>query len=580
MSGGVTVLIVNEGRNDALITANTKLVERIKFIKKHRKEHNYTDINPTIADIESTHMIFMHASFKPYVKFAFEYQPKTPQSSTTTLGGQCVFSLPSYGDFIGDMVVHVRINPITMPNSVLPALPPNSMTGAGTTNTEVTTYRYINSNGETVAPGTIAKDFVRYVDKPGIRIFDKVEFSINSTPLDNYNYWAMIFEDKMFRRSNDYAWQKLIGQEIPIEAISNIRGSMTSGNIDNCRKLCHILNGPQTPKPTQETLDLWIPLLFWFCKDFRLALPSLSIPYGQRNVSIDFANKKNLLVKAYGDIKLEKTVAKYVLETNVGPILSGKTDIDYENIWCDPNSEIPEPTISNIVIYLNNLFLVPEIHDIFVQRIAFSLVRVFRDQTIHLNVSEGSHLLNNFKWPVEYVIAGIIPTTNANHPTLWHTFMYATENTIVSKSTSDAPVINTDITTGNPRYISTSVTERLTYLKKQKIFDSTQLKIQGNEIYKTLPSEFFNAYLPYRYGSIYLVSPKDDNGIFFITFCLYPTIYQPSGHINISRSREFYIEYTSSLIPGIVPNAQMHVLSSAINFLLVSEGTAVMRFTT
>ena len=28
-----------------------------------------------------------------------------------------------------------------------------------------------------------------------------------------------------------------------------------------------------------------------------------------------------------------------------------------------------------------------------------------------------------------------------------------------------------------------------------------------------------------------------------VNFCLYPHSYQPSGHINVSRAREFYLDY-------------------------------------
>jgi hypothetical protein len=73
----------------------------------------------------------------------------------------------------------------------------------------------------------------------------------------------------------------------------------------------------------------------------------------------------------------------------------------------------------------------------------------------------------------------------------------------------------------------------------------------------------------------------------FIPFCLYPGTYQPSGHINVSRAREFYLKFTSSFFSGSsAPNGAgsrtglLVVIASAINFLLISDGSAVLRYST
>lgn len=95
----------------------------------------------------------------------------------------------------------------------------------------------------------------------------------------------------------------------------------------------------------------------------------------------------------------------------------------------------------------------------------------------------------------------------------------------------------------------------------------------------TFASKFYNAYLPWKYGAE-IVTPKDD-GIYMVNFCLYPGDYQPSGHINVSRAREFYFKYNT--VPSYDPstnNSVLHIIASAINFLLISDGSAVLRYTT
>jgi hypothetical protein len=99
-------------------------------------------------------------------------------------------------------------------------------------------------------------------------------------------------------------WRRLVGQEVPVEAASNlvniagttpwgsaivglndVNGNDVTGSPVNAaitaRKLQQVVFGPQTPKATQEQLNMFVPLLFWF-RDPRLAIASVSIPYGQR----------------------------------------------------------------------------------------------------------------------------------------------------------------------------------------------------------------------------------------------------------------------------------------------------------
>lgn len=111
-----------------------------------------------------------------------------------------------------------------------------------------------------------------------------------------------------------------------------------------------------------------------------------------------------------------------------------------------------------------------------------------------------------------------------------------------------------------------------------RTMDSINISAHGIEIYNNFPSKFYNAYLSYHYGGPNINTPTD-RGLCFIPFALYPGTYQPSGHINISRAREFYLTYTSSVITTN-NEGMLVVVASAINFLLISDGSAVLRYST
>ena len=122
-----------------------------------------------------------------------------------------------------------------------------------------------------------------------------------------------------------------------------------------------------------------------------------------------------------------------------------------------------------------------------------------------------------------------------------------------------------------------------TYLKTipskfQDLFCDKTYKY-GITIYDNYPAVFYNAYLPYMYYNPATWTGQDDNSLLFVNFCLFPGMYQPSGHLNISRARETYINIVSSYV-STNARANFIVVASAINFLLISDGSAVLRYST
>lgn len=57
-------------------------------------------------------------------------------------------------------------------------------------------------------------------------------------------------------------------------------------------------------------------------------------------------------------------------------------------------------------------------HDIFIKRIGFSLIRVYREQQTRIT-QDGAFelLLSQLKWPVEYMFIGLRPTWNIKNVT-------------------------------------------------------------------------------------------------------------------------------------------------------------------
>lgn len=413
-----------------------------------------------------------------------------------------------------------------------------------------------------------------------------------------------------------------MGQEIANRGFIDSGAGRGSG----VREQVQICDGPQTPKRTQPAVDLWVPLLFWFNQDPRLSIPSVSIPYGQRFIDVSLANANQIL-------------------QHVG--YTPGDDAPGQNPPPVPNVEVCE-------LFINNIFVNPEIHDIFIKRIGFSLIRVHRQQSTRTAKHTDRILHQQLKWPIETMYLGLRPVDNVNVNSTklldsWYMFSRTQDNEYSTCSLANgftmpallvSPVPIPTATLNAPGVWNSFIAGPLTLaivptalpgphpsvndinrafaaagLDKQyntddfadpenptpaELFNNVPnvycdavyqtchptlekltIEAHGIPLYRDIPADFFNHYVPYTYGGQHISTPLDC-GVQMITFNLYPGSYQPSGHVNISRAREFYIEFVRTSINGQDDNsnADLVVVAIAINFLLISDGSAVLRYST
>lgn len=583
-SGGSFRLLINGGSQDKLLLATSVLHNRLKKIQKFNFERvKYLPVNlrnnidleksylPDINAIDMTHMIIVNGSFKPFVSAGFEYN-KVQSSGETKLGQTSTFILPVYGDFINDSVVHVKLKGL---RSISPL------------------------------------DRVRYVSFPGHKLFKKVNFKINTNPLDEYvsddynaHYQFNVPPEKKV------GWMRNVGQEIPHRAF--LTGDPTN---DTFREYKLFGDGYQTPKQKHDDLEMWIPLLFWF-NNIKSALPNALIPHGQTRVTIQLASANELV---------------------------GFADYGGGGGYIEPYIDIFE-------LYMNNIFMNPEIVNIFTKKFGFMLVRVHVRHTHRLFNPDDSILLNGLKWPIETIYATFRPKSNnslsqywnkgaaltlteiktpvvaQNHGlTVYGDITSSTSNTATIIQTSGLPLsvindyyigytfiitegagynkndislniytvtaydgvtntitidgewlINPNSSTKYELYIPQLAINMSRYYKESPVIDTIEIKAHGNIIYRKTSDSFYNSYLPYRFGD---GNTPHDRGWYMINFGFKPESHQPQGYINLTKAREFYLNYTSSFI-NEDNETILGIYAKAINFVLVKDGTTLLRYST
>lgn len=488
-TGGVFTLITNNGLQDKLLMATQLLNDRLREIKRVRcKAPNIKDSTPTLVDIERTHILFINAHYKPFAAIGFQYQKTPVQFGIQQLGQELVWSIPQFGDFFHDTVFHFQLT------------------------------------GLTAAPG----DQVFYTDFLGHRLCAQTQFEVNGNFLDQYDYNTINFHyNFMVPDSKKTAWCRLVGQEVSESAyLTNNVG------VDSYREVKQIVSGPQTPKASHPVVDVWMPLLFWYAQDPRLALPSVAVPYGQRFLHIVLAPFNQICASVSGGI-------------------------------------FTPPTLTAADMYVNNIFVNPEIHDIFIKRIGFQLIRVHLTQIFNEKSSSDQLQLSQFKFPIETMYLGLQPLINltgADNMVSWFYYGNVTITPIPYPVAVPNPL---------PPPLYTLAFSQAIWRNITPTIDTLQVVNHGVILYDSFELPLFSDYFPYNYGER-VVSPVDPS-VAMITFCLYVGSYQPSGSFNFSQARETYLNFTSSTIGPITP-ANMIVVAIAINFLLISDGTATLRF--
>ena len=194
--------------------------------------------------------------------------------------------------------------------------------------------------------------------------------------------------------------------------------------LDYNRQKLQFVDGPQTPKPIQPPLEIWNKLRFWFNDDVRLSIASVSIPFGQRFITIDLTPQAYLIFEFPG-LFLETIIDVPGFVVNAGATTTlpigtvtqcAQRIKSYTPIFQAGN--IGELNIERMELYVNNIFVNPEIHDIFIKRIGFSLIRVYRFHIQRVNQSGADEkLLSQLKWPIEYMMVGLRPTWNITNVT-------------------------------------------------------------------------------------------------------------------------------------------------------------------
>ncbi len=513
--GAIFKLVLRDERFDRFFTASDYLRTRLDAIRQKRAAAGNKNVQPTFTDIEKSHILYVHAAYRPYVAVATEYARVKPFGDGTASigpsGGTIEFTWPVYGHFTSDLVLHVR-------------------------------FRAIGSQAafEAGSQPTPTQPLLRYCAYPGLRMIRRAAFTSDKILIDDYTTDEAVSFTKFFVDTDHVTgWKRCHGQQEP--RLASYLGNGYTGYLTYS-------DGPQTPKLYHDSLDMFIPLQFWLSNDASHALLNDLIPNTQRSITCELAPLSEIVKALIPD------------PNNPGALM--QTALPFSKLNMD------------VSLYVGSLYTNPEIHDIFATRIGFSLIRVHRRQVNGIQTPTDAVLLDQLKFPAEFFTVGFRERAMASDFDRWWLNGIIPPRTNANKLLTPAMIWNYQANTCQLVCREATETEALA-----NPIDMLGVTAHGVEIYPMTPALFYNGYLPIKYQKSTLTVSPNDTSTFMVTFCLYPGQFNPSGYYNLSAGRELYLNYAFKTWYNLAPGAiEMVVAMSALNFLMRKGDKVSLRY--
>jgi len=127
--------------------------------------------------------------------------------------------------------------------------------------------------------------YARWLDFIGEQLIAQVEVEIGGQRIDRqYGDWMHIWNQVTLSREQQRGYYKMIGNTTQLTYITDPAFAAVSGP-------CAAAGGPSqvcAPRNALPETTLYIPLLFWFCRNPGLALPLIALQYHEVKINIDF----------------------------------------------------------------------------------------------------------------------------------------------------------------------------------------------------------------------------------------------------------------------------------------------------
>ena len=434
--------------------------------------------------------------------------------------------------------------------------------------------------------------YARWLDFPGEQLIAQVEVEIGGQRIDRqYGDWMHIWNQLTMSSEQQRGYHQMIGNTTQLTYVTDPSFADISGP-------CSAAGGPSqvcAPRKALPETTLYIPLLFWFCRNPGLALPLIALQYHEVKINIDFRPIGECLwaVKDLSAASSTQSVSQAYQQSLVAASLY----IDYIFLDTDERRKMAQNP-----------------HEYLIEQLQFT-----GDESVG---SSSNKIKLNFNHPCKELIWVVQPDANVDYcasleggQTLFKTlgaqpFNYtdaidALPNAVHAfGGPAETSGANAFITSGGlfqdpgsmtgdagtagwPGFPQTSpdadgsyVSDAGTFVLAETALDmhcwgenpvvTAKLQLNGQDRFSEREGSYFDVVQPFQNHT-----RAPDAGINCYSFALRPEEHQPSGSCNFSRIDNATLQLVlSSATVGGTATAKVRVYATSYNVLRVMSGMA------
>uniref|UniRef100_A0A6C0J0W1 Major capsid protein N-terminal domain-containing protein n=1 Tax=viral metagenome TaxID=1070528 RepID=A0A6C0J0W1_9ZZZZ len=430
-----------------------------------------------------------------------------------------------------------------------------------------------------MAPATDDNVYARWLDFIGEQLVAQVEVEVGGQRIDRqYGDWMHIWNQLTLSKEQQAGYYKMIGNTTALTYICDPSFADVSGPC--------AAGGPAqvcAPRKALPETTLYVPLLFWFCRNPGLALPLIALQYHEVKINIDFRPIGECLwaVKKLDGVTADGSLS--VAAAYQQSLVAASLYVDYIFLDTDERRKMAQNP-----------------HEYLIEQLQFT-----GDESVG---SSSNKIKLNFNHPCKELVWVVQPDANVDYcssleggallyktlgaqsfnytdaidalPNAVHAFGSATTNASVIDA-SGLFEMNTasEADTGDAT-TAAGVSDAGTFVLAESALDmhcwgenpvvTAKLQLNGQDRFSEREGSYFDTVQPFQHHT-----RAPDAGINVYSFALRPEEHQPSGSCNFSRidNAVMQLVLSSGTVSG-VNTAKVRVYAVNYNVLRVMSGMA------
>jgi hypothetical protein len=412
----------------------------------------------------------------------------------------------------------------------------------------------------------------RWLDCPGEQLISQVEVEIGGQRIDRqYGDWMHIWNQVTLSSEQQAGYYKMIGNTTALTYVTDPGYAAVNGP-------CASTAGPAqvcAPRNALPETTLYVPLMFWFCRNPGLALPLIALQYHEVKVNIDFRPIGECLY-AVKELGASGTASQSAAAAYQSSLVAASLYVDYIFLDTDERRKMAQNP-----------------HEYLIEQVQFT-----GDESVG---SSSNKIKLNFNHPCKELVWVVQPDEHVNYcdsliagkvmykalgaqPFNYSDAVDALPNALSAFAGKDTLSGATEFIDGQlfadgPGTNGTE-SDAAAFVLAETALDmhcwgenpvvTAKLQLNGQDRFSEREGSYFDTVQPYQHHT-----RAPDTGINVYSFALRPEEHQPSGSCNFSRIDNAVLQLVLSANTVKSSNtAKVRVYAVNYNVLRVMSGMA------